>query len=215
VPGTQFEIMQRLYGFNLWDTYNLQRVPDFQGWNGDHPSLTKIASLPGSVIVIDVGVWKGQSSINMASAMRDLGIDGVVIAVDTFLGSPEHWTRTDLFSRISGRPDLYETFLANVVSANLTDYVIPLAQTSTTAAKILDHSGIRANVIHIDAAHEYREVINDLYDYWPLVADDGYLIGDDYDQTWPGIIQAAGEFSAALKLPLSVEPPKFILRKSP
>jgi hypothetical protein len=46
---------------------------------------------------VDVGVWKGQSAVTLARAMARHVPEGAVIAVDTFLGSPEHWN--------PGRPD--------------------------------------------------------------------------------------------------------------
>lgn len=40
-------------------------------------------------LVIDVGVWKGASAAFLARCMAEAG----VVAVDTLLGSPEHWNR--------------------------------------------------------------------------------------------------------------------------
>jgi len=215
VPELCKTVMHKLYGHDVWDGFVSEKwEAEVQGWNGKHSSLSRLASASGPKIVVDVGVWKGQSTINMAGAMKSNGVDGVVIAVDTFLGSPEHWARErNLFGRQNGRPDLYDIFLSNVAKAGLTDYVVPLAQTSATASKILRRAGIVPTVVHVDAAHEYREALNDIDDYWGLLQAGGYLIGDDYDENWPGIIQAAGEFSARVKRPLVIEPPKFILRK--
>jgi hypothetical protein len=212
MPQLQQAVMEKLYGGDIWTGFSAVPQSEVQGWNGHHPSLSKLTSTPGPKIVVDVGVWKGQSTINMATAMRDAGIDGVVIGVDTFLGSPEHWDM-NLFNRNNGLPDLYQIFLSNVVAAGLTDYVIPLAQTSTTAVRVLQSRGIAPQIVHVDAAHEYPEVIRDLEDYWSILDEGGYIIGDDYDISWPGVIQAAGEFSAKVRRPLLIEPPKFTLRK--
>ena len=209
------DLMKKLYGADVWKGFTARPVDAaVQGWNGDHPSLARLADSPGQKIVADVGVWKGQSTINMAKAMQNNGIDGVVIAIDTFLGSPEHWDAdVKLFTREHGLPDLYLTFMSNVVAAGLTDYVIPLPQTSTTAAQVLKQADIALDIVHVDAAHEYREVLQDAVDYWPLVKNGGYIIGDDYHITWPGVVRAAGEFSAQVCRPLTVEPPKWILQK--
>ena len=150
----------------------------------------------------------------MAKAMRDNGIDGVIIAVDTFLGSPEHWADKTLFQRRNGLPNLYQIFMSNVYNAGVTNYVIPMAQTSSTAAKIIGRAGIQASIVHVDAAHEYREAIQDIEDYWSLLQSGGFMIGDDYDVNWPGVIKAAGEFSARIGRPLTIEWPKFIMQKA-
>jgi hypothetical protein len=212
------DVMAKLYGKNIWSGF-IPQVPaeEVQGWNGYHPSLSSLSSAPGPKIVVDVGVWKGQSTITMANAMRHNGIDGVVIAIDTFLGSTEHWGDGEfgnLFERRYGMPDLYQTFLSNVHAADLTGYVVPMAQTSATACNILRRLDIRPNIVHVDAAHEYREAIQDMEDYWGILADYGYLIGDDYHVSWPGVIQAAGELSSKLRKPLQIEQSKFILQKA-
>ncbi len=215
MPSLARSVMQTLYGANLWDGFAPERVSEeVQGWNGDHSALQRLTSEHGSRFVVDVGVWKGQSTITLANAMKLSGIDGCVVAVDTFLGSPEHWSCLGgLFSRLNGRPDLYETFLANVHAAGLTDYVVPLPQTSVTAAAVLRHFGIRPEIVHVDAAHEYADVLRDVEEYWGLLAPGGFLIGDDYVQAWPGVVQAAGEFSARVRCPIQVEAPKWILQK--
>lgn len=208
-------VMQQLYGENIWEGYIPEPGgPDLQGWNGKHPSLGRLSTLGGPHIVVDIGVWKGQSTITMANAMKEAGIDGCVIAVDTFLGSIEHWSgEFSLFSRTVALPNLYRTFLKNVYGAGLTDYIIPLPQTSEVAAKILRQRGIRAAVVHVDASHEYDDVMRDAKDYWELLQPGGYLIGDDYLQCWPGVVKAAGIFSAQVGRLLTLEPPKWILRK--
>ena len=210
----QKSLMQRLYRTDVWQGFTPTHFDAVQGWNGNHPSLAKLAGANDAKTVIDVGVWKGQSTINMARAMKNAGMDGVVIAVDTFLGSPEHWEgQHALYERRHGMPNLYETFLSNVIHAGLTEYVIPLPQTSTTAVTILRRAGVLAQVIHVDAAHEYREVINDAQDYWAILAPGGYLVGDDYGPSWPGVVQAAHEFAALKGLELTIDGPKWWVRK--
>jgi len=206
------ETMHRLHRTNIWDGVT-PGAGAVQGWNGDHPALARLAVAPGARIIIDVGVWKGQSTIAMATALRDAGIDGCVIAVDTFLGSPEHWGGEGLFATRHGMPDLYETFLGNVAAAGLQGFVVPMAQTASGAAAILRDLGITASLVHIDGDHAYAAVAQDARDYWPIVAPGGHLVGDDYHPSWPGVMRAAQEFAAFLGRPLAVEPPKWIIRK--
>ena len=120
---------------------------------------------------------------------------------------------TGYFDRANGFPNLYQQFMTNIYNADLAEYVIPLPQTSISAAMILKAAGVMPNVVHVDAAHEYAEVLKDIEAYYDLLPTGGYLIGDDYDPTWPGVIQAANEFAAKKVLYLEVEYPKFILRK--
>lgn len=210
-------IMRKLYGCDVWDGYSPKGPMSerIQGWNGDHPSLARLASSLPEVVVVDVGVWKGQSTINMGNAMRHADRNGCVIGIDTFLGSAEHWTMTGMysFSRINGLPDLYATFMDNVYHADLRGFVVPLPQTSSVAAILLSNAGIMPDIVHIDAAHDYEDVLRDAKMFWELLRPGGHLVGDDYVKVWPGVIKAAGEFSAMVGQPLSIEGPKWILQK--
>lgn len=215
MPATRDALMQTLYGRDIWAGFQPVETGGVQGWNGDHPSLGRLAAAPGAKVVVDVGVWKGQSTINMALAMKAAGIDGAVIGVDTFLGSPEHWLMEggELFARVNGLPDLYRTFLSNVVAAGVQDYIVPMPQTSTTAAQILRRLGITASVAHIDAAHEHAEVLRDAQEYWAVLQPGGFLIGDDYHWTWAGVMRAAADFTTQVGRPFMVDGVKWIVEK--
>jgi Methyltransferase domain len=215
MPQLQHKLMQTLYRHDVWEGFKPSRTTrNPEGWNGNHPSLRRLAAAVGDKTVIDVGVWKGQSTITMAQAMKSARIDGCVIAVDTFLGSSEHWSEPNLYTRKHAMPDIFQTFMSNVVNAGVKDYIVPMPQTSTTAASILRLLGIKAAVVHIDAAHEYEDVLRDATEYWSILEPGGYLIGDDFHDTWPGVVRAANEFSRQQGRPLTIESPKWILQKT-
>ena len=215
MSNLQKSLMQRLYHTDVWQNFTPFHSDDkVQGWNGNHPSLAKLAGATGATTVIDVGVWKGQSTITMARAMKDALIEWRGDCGGEFLGSPEHWEgQHALYERRHGMPNLYTTFLSNVIRAGLTDYVIPLPQTSTTAVTVLRRARVLAQVIHVDAAHEYREVMNDAQDYWAILAPGGYLVGDDYGPSWPGVVKAAHDFATLKGLELTIDDPKWWVRK--
>lgn len=172
---------------------------DSQGWGSDHPYLVESIPTSGQCIVVEIGVWKGASTINIARAIRDRGIDGCVVAIDTWLGSVDHWLNdrwTEELGFVFGYPTLQRKFIKNVISAGLQDIVIPLPLDSLNAAAVLYNIGVRPNLIHVDGGHEYYSVLSDLRAWWPLVADGGMLIGDDYHQNggWPGVKRAFDEF---------------------
>jgi glycosyltransferase involved in cell wall biosynthesis/predicted O-methyltransferase YrrM len=172
---------------------------DLQGWNSQHAFLREaITNRPR--VVVEVGVWKGASVIFMASLLREMAADGVVIAVDTYLGSWEHWLNLEWRAALeldAGYPTLFRTFQRNVVAAGVADYVVPLPLDSANAASLLDRTRISADVIHIDAAHDYGSVLADLKAWWPRLLPGGVLIADDYDEDgkyWPSVKKAVDEF---------------------
>ena len=78
----------------------------------------------------------------------------------------------------------------------VSDRVVPLPQTSTVACELLRRAGVRSGLIHIDASHEYEDVLRDVFLYWEILEPGGYLVGDDYHQNWPSVIKAADELAA-------------------
>jgi predicted O-methyltransferase YrrM len=211
------EVMQRIHGSDVYAGFVPMFPEDRQGWNSQHPVFDQIIRAIRPGIVVDVGVWKGASTIYLAELMKSTGIAGTVIAVDTFLGSVEHWDRNSGFAalipRRFGMPLLYDQFLSNVVRCGAQDRVVPLPQTSTTASLLLRRVGVQAGLIHIDASHEYEDVLRDARAYWDILAPGGFLVGDDYDQYWPGVVQAANQFATEKGLQLMTSTPKWIVRK--
>jgi hypothetical protein len=209
--------MESIHGSNVFAGYAPLLPEDTSGWNSQHPAFDAVIAELRPKVVIDVGVWKGGSTIYLAELLRRNGGSGTVISVDTFLGSLEHWNRdSGLFNMIprrNGMPLLYDQFLSNVVWRGVAGYVVPFPQTSVTAALLLRGLGIRAGLIHIDASHEYDDVLKDSRLYWDLLEPGGYLIGDDYHHYWPAVIRAADDFAAEKGVSLSAQDPKWIVRK--
>ena len=163
------------------------RPPDFQGWNSWHEYLFNAILNHRPGVVVEVGVWKGCSALTMARALHNLDCDGVVVAVDTWLGSSEHWP-------VSG---LYEQFLANICAEGLRDYVLPLRLDSASACHVLYGHDVRPAIVHLDAGHDYLSVTTDLMRWWSLLLPGGTMIADDYNSSaWPEVMRAVDEFVA-------------------
>ena len=194
--------------------------PDLQGWSGSRdPWLEQAVLALRPRIIVEIGVWKGASTLFMAETMRSHGIPGVVVAVDTWLGSVEHWRNPDWFASLritEGRSGLQQTFMANVVAADLQDYVLPLPLDSVNAAELLHAVRLQADLIHLDAGHDERSVGNDLQAWWEILRPGGQLIGDDYYPTgdlWPGVRKAFDRFCAEHAVPHQVKAPKICLTR--
>lgn len=211
------DLIHRLHGTDVYAGFVPTFGEDLQGWNSQAAIFPEFVDREHPRTVVDVGVWKGGSTVFLAELLRTSGIDGAVIAVDTFLGSNEHWIvgsgAFDLIPRRHGLPLLYEQFLCNVVRRGLQEYVVPLPLTSDAAAVVLRRAGIVADLIHIDAAHDYASVLRDARAYWQILSPNGLLVGDDYHHTWPEVVRAADDFASECGLPLKVSGPKWIVRK--
>jgi predicted O-methyltransferase YrrM len=160
-----------------------------RGWQNSH-SLALAEHIARASVVIEVGSFMGASVAWMAEhnpAAR-------FYCVDTWLGSPEiQAADLDDIGYQHGRPMLLERFLSNMVAAEIQDRVTPIIQTSTSGARILRAQGVSADLIYIDAGHEYLECFADLVSYLPLLAKGGVMIADDYSG-FPGVRGAVERF---------------------
>lgn len=187
-------------GIEPFSSQNIANLkPDLQGWHSDHRYLSESIGKNEPFIIVEVGVWKGMSSIFMANMLKKLNINGIVISVDTWLGSWDHWENDEWFSHLKldrGFPSIFETFLANVIHSDVQNFIVPLPLDSINAAHVIKHYDIRPNIIHIDGGHDYRAVKSDLEAWWPLLSPGGVLIGDDYntDGQWPDVQRAFDDF---------------------
>lgn len=74
---------------------------------------------------------------------------------------------------------------------------------SATAARWLSNDGEKADLVFIDARHDYDSVWDDLQAWWPVVREGGLFAGDDYEiarSDVVGVKRAVDEFAWALGL---------------
>lgn len=211
-------LLDQLYATSPYDGFDPALYPaDLQGWGSDDPIFREVMEAVRPRVIVEVGSWKGASAIHMARVAQELGLDTVIVCVDTWLGSPEHFLAPEEGWRESlrlrhGFPQLYFTFLANVVRAGLADRIVPLATTSDNAAVILRAKEIVADMIYIDAAHEEEPALRDFRTYWPLLSERGVLLGDDYI-SWEGVTRAANRFAVEVHRPIVGKWSKFAISR--
>lgn len=192
------------------DVYkDIQIIPlDNRGWSGNSPIFEELIIEKQPEHIIEVGTWKGQSAITMGNCLRKLHLKSRIFCIDTWLGAIEFWTNSadsadhDLMLK-NGFPQVYLQFLSNVIHHQLEDYIIPVPNTSNTSYKILQHLNIHADLIYIDASHEYEDVKQDINNYKNLLTTGGVLFGDDYSPIFPGVIKAVNECLSGEKLTIN------------
>ena len=180
------------------------------GWSPPCSFYEHIVRKHRTQFLVEVGVWKGMSAKCLASELKRQE-HGVLIAVDTWLGALEFWTRGASRGKIDptrnlyfhhGYPGVYYHFLANVVLAGLQQYVIPFPVPSRLAYDFLNQlGGAQPDLVHIDAAHEYTDAVEDIRLWWSLLRPGGVLLGDDFAPGgWDGVVRASCEHVARLGL---------------
>jgi predicted O-methyltransferase YrrM len=138
----------------------LAALDGVEGWLGTREAWAlrqAVATVPGSgaVRVVEIGSWKGRSTIALASGAAARPGGGVVYAIDPHRGGVPH--------RITGEPDSYEAFLHNLERAGVRDVVEPLRATSREARPSVADDSV--DVLFIDGSHRYDDVLDDL-DAW-------------------------------------------------
>ena len=153
------------------------------------------------LVFVEVGTWMGSSAIIAADVLKELKMKGCVICVDTWLGSPEHYFN---IPRDRGYPAVYKEFLQNVFDYDHTDVIIPITLPSMQAIKVLQKLGVVADIVFIDAAHEYTPVFLDCIEYFNILRPGGEMMGDDYNEAWPEVIKAVDDFVKHAKTSIEI-----------
>ena len=146
---------------------------DDMGWYSNAEPMEQLVRERKPKVVIELGSWLGKSTRHIAQIIPK---DGIVYAVDHWLGSVEH--HATQFSKYL--PTLYDQFLSNVIHTKLTDKIIPVRMTTLQAVNEFVARNIVPDLIYVDASHDEESVYKDLVAYYPLVKGHGILCGDDW-----------------------------------
>ena len=134
---------------------------------------------PGRGAIVEIGSWKGKSTIWLARGSRR-GAGGAVYAIDPHTGSSEHRAHY-------GAVDTVKDFTENLRRAGVESSVIPRVMTSETAAKTFAEP---IELIFIDGGHEYELIKRDFDLWFPRVVEGGLMAFHDTalhrGAGWPG-----------------------------
>ena len=159
---------------------NIEHALPIPGWMGPEELEWLAQSAFVSHRIAEVGAWQGRSTVAMADNTL-----GIVFAVDTWKGSPEHEGEL----RQHGPEWLIEQFLHNIAGRK----VCPVQMISVEAAELFSSQGGLFDFIFLDASHDYDSVKADIAAWYPLLKHGGIFAGHDYTEHWPGVTQAVRE----------------------
>jgi hypothetical protein len=169
-------------------------APEFVDYFGK--ALQRVLHRTRAPVIVEVGTWKGLSANTMASLCRAANVTPQIVCIDTWLGSPEHMegeSSSQGMSRINGLPTLFAVFLKNTKRLGNDSVIYPFPISSVQGAHYLIRKNFVADIIYIDAGHEYESVLLDIKLFWQLLQQDGVMIFDDW--RWPGVRKAIQEFA--------------------
>lgn len=135
-------------------------------------------------LVVEIGAYRGRTTVFIARVLRELGRRAVVLSIDPFDGA-----RRDA---LNPRGSL-AAWQKAVRAAGVEDVCVPIVATSHVAAAAVP-AGI--GVVIVDGDHRYESVAGDLALYGPKLLPGGLFFVDDYAAPYTGVVRAVDEFFA-------------------
>ncbi len=138
--------------------------------------FNKVKILPDDAVVVEIGSFKGRSTVAMAYAC--IGTNRKIYCIDTWDGNDSDFPERNFF-------DIWHQ---NVQKNGLSQYVLPLQGDSHDILsrwhELVDGKAI--DFIFVDGSHQYLDVLKDFELSFPLVKNGGWIAFHDVVHTWPG-----------------------------
>ena len=138
--------------------------------------FNKVKSLPDEAIVVEVGSFKGRSTVAMAYAC--IGTNKRIYCLDTWDGNDSDFLERDFFS----------DWQTNIKNNKLEQSVLPLKGKSHDILnywhKLTDKKKI--DFVFIDGSHQYLDVLKDFELSYNLVKEKSWIAFHDVIHTHPG-----------------------------
>ncbi|MHC5610946.1 MAG: class I SAM-dependent methyltransferase, partial [Nostoc sp.] len=138
--------------------------------------FNKVKSLPEDAVIVEIGSFKGRSTVAMAYAC--IGTKRKIYSIDTWDGNDADFSERQFF----------EVWQQNIQLNGLEQYIIPLRGYSHDVLKRWDKltNSKAIDFIFIDGSHQYLDVLKDFELSFSLVKNGGWIAFHDVVPTWPG-----------------------------
>jgi hypothetical protein len=156
------------------------------------PELRDLITIIRPKEIIEFGSWEGRSATAFLQFAKEINLTTKILCVDTWLGSSEHWSDKlsgsewgiDHLRIEAGQPQILDTFWRTIETFGLSNQVSILRCLTENSGPYLKKFHRSANLIYIDAAHDFQSVHSDL-----RVAERSFsfihISGDDFH--WPEV----------------------------
>jgi hypothetical protein len=176
MPGRErarAELASALRGVGGW-------LDDDEAW-ALHEAVRCHPASRTALTVVEIGSWKGRATIVLASGLRARG-GGSVYAIDPHADTALH--------AANGEESTYDSFLANVRTAEVESYVRSVrARSAEARSRFADRS---VDMLFVDGSHEYEDVLRDIDDWTPALQDVA-TVGFHDIVGYPGVTRALHE----------------------
>lgn len=146
-----------------------------RGWDSTENVFKNLILETKPEVVLELGSFLGASAIHIANVSKELGFNPQIFCIDDFRG----WLDLTLVPKINGHSMLLYQFMQNVKFFGFEDNIMPLPVSVSIGTLNLCHWGIKADLIEVDASHDFHSVWMDLHMAHVLLSPKGVMFGHD------------------------------------
>jgi predicted O-methyltransferase YrrM len=151
-----------------------------RGWGSTGSVFSRLLREVNPKTILELGTYLGASAIHMATTARSiLNHEVLILCVDDFRGWPGFRDKFK-FDLVNGDVQLLYQFMQNVKAMNLTESLIPLPFSTTSAMASLCDWGVSFDLVEVDAAHDFHSAWSDINMGFSLLRPGGVMFGHDY-----------------------------------
>ncbi|XP_068651235.1 uncharacterized protein [Aristolochia californica] len=158
----------------------LLRRKRIKGWGSNGPVFENLIRRVQPRTIIEVGTFLGASAIHMATIAHAFGLRSQILCIDDFRGWPGFRDKFHDIKMINGDILLLHQFIQNVAYMNVTEMVIPVPFSSSSALGKLCDWGVYGDLIEVDAGHDFHSAWSDINMAYAILRPGGVIFGHDY-----------------------------------
>jgi len=150
--------------------------------------FAQMYNIPDNPLVVELGSLRGTSSVALACGIKAFRKKGKLYCVDPWDGS--YYLPCDCF----------DEWHENMKRLDLLDIAIPIKEKAVDAVTIFKDKSI--DFLFKDSEKHYQTNLDELEAYLPKMKNNGILCGHDWDDKWPEVKKAVGDFCGKHKFTL-------------
>jgi hypothetical protein len=168
-------------GFPSREVAALLQPERVKGWGSERTVFRRLMEEVRPRVVVELGSFLGASATHMGAVARELGLETDIFCFDDFRGWPG-FRSGDLadIRQQNGDVMLMNQFMQNVVHRNLSGSVLPVPFGTVAALSSFCKWGIYADLIEVDASHDFHSAWADINIAFQLLRPGGVMFGHDY-----------------------------------
>ncbi|XP_062198429.1 uncharacterized protein LOC133901168 [Phragmites australis] len=155
-----------------------------RGWGSTGAVFAELIESVRPDTIVELGAFLGASALHMAAVSKNLSLSPAILCIDDFRGWPafRERFRRDVPPQRHGDALLLPQFMANVAVAgrDATERVLPLPFSTASALTALCEWGVYADLIEVDAGHDFHSAWADINLAWAVLRPGGVMFGHDY-----------------------------------